>query len=92
MTATLDLLDTLRSHGITLTVKDDSLLAKPAANVNEQLVNRIRERKPRLIAILQGDVAACEHCCGSVVRDRTFDGYWNRFCVDCGRWFRCEKE
>lgn len=92
MTANLDLLDTLRGHGIALTLKDGGLIAKPAANVTAQLVSMIRDRKPGLIGVLQGDVTRCEQCCGSVVRDRTFDGYWNRYCVNCGRWFRCEKE
>lgn len=92
MTTTLELLHDLHKAGIRLSVSGENLAAKPADAVTDDLAAMIRARKPQLLKILGGPTTPCEHCGGKVVRDRTHDDYWCRFCCSCGRWLRGEKE
>lgn len=91
MTTPLELLHDLHRVGVRLTLADDDLIAKPTSRVTPELVDRIRVLKPDMMRILAGPSDACEHCGGDVVRDRTFDGYLNRLCLKCGRWFTCTR-
>lgn len=92
MTANLDLLCKLRQNGVRLVVKGDSIVAKPKTSVSAEHITMLREQKRELIAILSGKRDTCKSCGGNIVRDRTHDGYWNRYCLDCGEWFTCQKD
>lgn len=91
MTTPLECLHDLHTAGVRLTVSDNNLIAKPSSRVTPQMVNRIRDLKPRLLAILEGRQTPCCYCGARVVHDQTFDGYLNRLCTGCGRWFTCLK-
>jgi len=91
MTTPLECLHDLHASGVQLKVQGEDLIAKPTPRVTPDLAQKIRANKPRLKKILVGPSTPCSFCGGRVVHDKTFDGYLNRFCLGCGRWFTCVK-
>ena len=59
----------------------------------DELIPLVRRWKPELIQLLKGetisDVGSCDHCNADLIGLVTFDGYTNRTCPACGKWFRC---
>jgi hypothetical protein len=88
MTACLELIHQLAKTGITISLSGEHVVAKPTPKVTPAVVAQIRGVKPQLIQVLSGPINVCDRCEGPVVRDRTFDGYWNRICARCGCWHR----
>ena len=80
------------SVGITLSTEADRIVIDGPADRVDELVPMIRHWKPELIRILQGrtvgSVGTCD-CGSSLLGLPTRDGFVNRVCGDCGRWFRC---
>ena len=81
------------SNGITLDVDGDCIVLEGPAEQVDELATTIRQWKPELIKVLQGqtvgNVGTCD--CGSALLGLpTFDGFVNRVCPDCGRWHRCQ--
>jgi hypothetical protein len=64
----LEVLDTLRSLGVTVTaVPPDRLRLEPASKIPVELVPRILESKPEILAALARpsvEPAECRHCAG----------------------------
>ena len=69
---------------------------KATAPENLNLIQAIAFHDQELLAILQGktvnDVGSCGGCGEALIGLKTFDGYINRTCGNCGRWFRCLKQ
>lgn len=89
MTCRLEILHDLRHAGIAISLDSGDIVLRPAGRLDSNDLAVIRAAKPDLLRILAGPTDDCPHCGGHVVRDLTSDGFWNRFCVECGRWLRC---
>jgi len=77
---------------IELSVRNEKTTLTRRTGRAGELVIMVRQWKPELIKILNGetstDIGQCD-CGSSLLGLPTRDGYVNRVCPDCGRWFRC---
>lgn len=91
---TLNMIQSMaESPGITLDLDGDYIVLEGPESLVDELSEMIRQWKPELIKVLQGqivsNVGTCN--CGSALLGLpTFDGFVNRVCPDCGRWHRCQ--
>ena len=80
--------------GAVIVLVGDSVKCEPAPE-NAELINDIKFHEQEIVAILQGKsirgVGDCEACGSALIGLKTFDGYINRTCGNCGEWFRCFK-
>lgn len=71
---------------------DQLVLVAPKAEV-ERLLPSVKPRKEELVRILRSDtvnhVGVCDVCAFKLVGFSTFDGYVNRVCPECDKWFQC---
>ena len=77
---------------IVMSVESGVLFLEGESDQVQELVVMVKQWKPELIKILNGetitDVGQCD-CGSSLLGLPTKDGYINRVCPDCGQWFRC---
>lgn len=78
--------DELQSAKVFLSMKGDKLNATPSANVTQALACFIRDHKTELVDMLERgqDLPPCERCHGAQLAVRTFDGFENFECQQCG--------
>jgi len=85
--------ETIKELGVTITTKGENLQLSDPASKSPELVEAVEFHKYELLAIHQGkmvrDVGNCDQCVDKLVGLLAFDGYINRTCPTCGKWFRC---
>ena len=79
--------------GVDVFVSGGTLRLKGPAEAVAKLSSVAIRHKPELIAFISNEategVGDCYGCNEELIGLRTFDGYTNRTCPGCGKWFRC---
>ena len=78
--------DALQSAKVTVSLKGSSVAVSPSKNVTPALAEMIRANKAELVDMIDRgqDLPQCERCQGPQIAVRTFDGYENFECQQCG--------
>jgi hypothetical protein len=78
--------DALQSAKVFLSMRVEKLNVRPSANVTPELAQFIRTNKAELVDMLvRGqDLPLCDRCQGPQLAVRTFDGFENFECQQCG--------
>jgi hypothetical protein len=82
-----DLLAELRRLGVAVGVQGDRLWAEPKSAIDPDLVGRLRQHKPTLLALLRADAPRCGSCGTRQFVDVSIHGGRSvrRDCARCGQ-------
>ena len=86
----------VESLGAEITLEGDVVEITEPASGHQELIEAVEFHEQELLAILQGktvnDAGNCDDCGETLISLKTFDGFINRTCGNCGKWFRCVRQ
>ena len=79
--------------GVILSHAEDGLIVDGPERAVDSIVGQIKPFKFEIIKMLNGEtidqVGSCDDCEAELTGFPTTDGFVNRTCLECGKWFRC---
>jgi len=85
METATQIIETLTQLGVTLRANGDRLRIEPASRVPADLLLRIREAKPEILAVIRNRPATCAASCYEVEPGRWIHHPWDG-CVTWQKW------
>ena len=79
--------------GVAITANNGKLKLEGPTSALDKVASMAKPWKPELLKVLAGEtvegVGDCDQCGGELLGLVVHDGYVNRVCPQCGKWFRC---
>jgi hypothetical protein len=77
VTQVLEILTELQRRGVAITVEGESLCLKPKRALDAELLSRLREQKPEILAALRNRPAMCAASCYEIEPGRWIHHPWD---------------